>query len=384
MALDGIGSRTPTTQLPQAPAPTGVAPSTPVGARVPADGVAAPAANTVPTLPRSSRPELPEVRDDLLAGLTPQEAYAALATRFRENSSKSAEQRIETAGRLRTANAPARTESIQKASDNFVDKLWNALVKTVTSNPAAAIGLVITTVTSIAGVVASGGAGIPAAIATISGAAAPFVTAVAANAGVDLNQLLARGIEELLVFTGVDAKSAWKASQIIGSVVNLGASIGAAVVAGNPALFDVNRVAELAGSIADAFEMKGSAVSTITETVRGFASLGMIIGGSIAAGGNVLDYGGLGKIVSGGDTAFKTIIDSFSQGVDLKKLGEGGSKLLDLVPMLQKLFAQAYTDLQSNGDLIQKLKDSYQAIVDHVESNAALAQDTLSMRHAMR
>jgi hypothetical protein len=51
---------------------------------------------------------------------------------------------------------------------------------------------------------------------------------------------------------------------------------------------------------------------------------------------------------------------------------------------LQKLFEQAYADLQANGSLINKLQDSYQAIVDHVESNAALAQDTLSLRNAMR
>jgi hypothetical protein len=327
---------------------------------------------------------LPEVREDLLEGLSPQEAFAALSARFEANRSRSAESQIDNAARLRTANAPARTEVVEKAADNFLGKLWNAVAKTVTSNPAAAIGLLVTTVTSIAGVVASGGVGIPAAIAAISAAAAPFVTAVAANAGVDLNQMLAQGIEEVLKLAGVDAKNAWKASNIIGSVINLGVSVGAAVVAGNPAVFDVNRVAQVATSIANAFEMKGTAVATISETVRGFAALGMLIGGSIASGASVLNYGGLDKILSGGDSAFKAIVSSFSQGIDLKQLGEGGAKLLELVPMLQQLFGQAFTDLQANGKLISSLQESYQAIVDHVESNAALAQDTLNLRHSLR
>ena len=110
----------------------------------------------------------------------------------------------------------------------------------------------------------------------------------------------------------------------------------------------------------------------------------MLIGASVAGGANILSYGGLDKILAGGDTAFKAIIDAFSKGFDLQKLGEGGAKLLELVPLLQKLFEQAYADLQANGSLINKLQDSYQAIVDHVESNAALAQDTLSLRNAMR
>ena len=384
MAIDGLGNRLPTTQTPQGPAPAAAAPAGSVPPRARIDDAAAPVNTRVPDLPTASRPALPEVRQDLLDGLTPQEAYAALSARFQENRSRSVESQIETAGRLRTANAPARTEVVQKASDNFLEKLWNAIVKTVVSNPAAAIGLVVTTATAIAGAVASGGAGIPAAIAAIAAAAAPFVTAVAANAGLDLNQLLARGIEEVLTFTGVDPKNAWKASQIIGSVINLGMSVGAAVVSGNPALFDVNGVAQLAGAIGDAFEMKGSAVKTISETVRGFAELGMLIGASVAGGANILSYGGLDKILAGGDTAFKAIIDAFSKGFDLQKLGEGGAKLLELVPLLQKLFEQAYADLQANGSLINKLQDSYQAIVDHVESNAALAQDTLSLRNAMR
>ena len=384
MALDGIGNRPSATPLPQGLAPSGVAPTGDVRQQPVTADVAAPAATRVPVLPAASRPALPEVREDLLEGLSPQEAFAALSARFEANRSRSAESQIDNAARLRTANAPARTEVVEKAADNFLVKLWNAVAKTVTSNPAAAIGLVVTTVTSIAGVVASGGVGIPAAIAAISAAAAPFVTAVAANAGVDLNQMLTQGVEEVLKLAGVDAKNAWKASNIIGSVINLGVSVGAAVVAGNPAVFDVSRVAQVATSIANAFEMKGTAVATISETVRGFAALGMLIGGSIASGASVLNYGGLDKILSGGDSAFKAIVSSFSQGIDLKQLGEGGAKLLELVPMLQQLFGQAFTDLQANGKLISLLQESYQAIVDHVESNAALAQDTLNLRHGLR
>ena len=212
----------------------------------------------------------------------------------------------------------------------------------------------------------------------------PFVNAVAANAGFNLDQMLSKGIEELLVFTGVDAKSAWKASQVVGSVINLGASIGAAVVSGNPAVFDVNRVSQFAASIADAFEMKGSAVRTISETVRGFASLGMLIGGSIASGTNVLSYGGLDKIFASGENVFKTIMQSFSQGFDLTKLGQAGTELASLVPLFQKLFEQAYTDLQSHGGLITGLENSYRAIVDHVEQSSALAQDALALRASMR
>lgn len=345
---------------------------------------AAPVLDRVPTLTSSSRPSLPPVRENLLDGLTPQEAFAALSVKFQDNRTKSAESRLETASQLRSANAPARAEVVEKASTSFLSNIWNALVKTVTSNPSAALGLVVTTVTSIAGVIASGGVGIPAAIGAIAAAAAPFVNAVAANAGFNLEQMLSKGIEELLVFTGLDHKSAWKASQIIGSVINLGVSIGAAVVSGNPAVFDVNRVTQFAASIADAFEMKGSSVRTISNTVQGFASLGMLIGGSIASGANVLSYGGLDKIFASGENIFKTIMDSFSQGFDLNKLGQAGGELVSLVPMFQRLFEQAYGDLQSHGGLITGLENSYRAILDHVEQSSALAQDTLALRASIR
>jgi len=386
MAIDAAGSR-PIPATHHQPTDTSAAGKA-AGVSVPrgAGSIDTPAQvrDSVPTLSASSRPSLPAVREDLLEGLTPQEAYAALSAKFQDNRVKSAESRLETASQLRSANAPARAEVVQKASGNFLSNVWNALIKTVTNNPSAALGLVVTTVTSIAGVVASGGVGIPAAIGAIAAAAMPFVNAVAANAGFNLDQMLSKGIEELLVFTGVDAKSAWKASQVVGSVINLGASIGAAVVSGNPAVFDVNRVSQFAASIADAFEMKGSAVRTISETVRGFASLGMLIGGSIASGTNVLSYGGLDKIFASGENVFKTIMQSFSQGFDLTKLGQAGTELASLVPLFQKLFEQAYTDLQSHGGLITGLENSYRAIVDHVEQSSALAQDALALRASMR
>jgi len=386
MAIDGTGSRplTPTARQPigaDAPAPASVLrESTP---RAQVDGPAAPA-EKVPKLPAASRPALPQVREDLLEGLSPQEAYAALASKWSENRTKSLATRMETAEQLRVQNAPVREQAVQKAADNFFSRLWDGLVKTVTSNPAAAIGLVVTTVTSIAGVIASGGAGIPAAIATISAAAAPFVAAVAANAGFELDKMLANGIEQLLMMAGVDDKSAWKAARLASSAISLGISIGTAVVSRNVSAFDANRVADFAAAIADAFEMRGSAVNTISDTVKGFASLGILIGGSIASGTDVLSYGGLDKILAGGEGVFKDILAAFSQGLDPKKLGDAAAGLGQLVPLIQNLVQEAFTDLQANGNLLDGLQKSWQAIIDHVAETSSLAQDTLAMRQGAR
>ena len=328
----------------------------------------------------TSRPELPAVREDLLDGLSPQEAYAALASKLQDNRTRSAEDTIARAEKLRVANAPARAEVVSKASDNFLERIWNGLVKTVTSNPTAAIGLVFTAVSSIAGVIASGGAGIPAAIAAISAAAAPIVTATLAEAGINLDQLLARGVEELLKLAGVDEMSAWKASQVVSSVINLGVGIGVAVVSGNPAAFDTNLVGKLMQSVGAAIDMKRSSIDTIANTIKGFAALGMLIGGSVASGAKVLEYGGLDKILANGEGAFRKILDSFSQGLDLGKLGEAGSDLAALIPQFQKWFEQAFTDLQANGDLLNGLSQSWQAIVDYVNESSALAEDSLSLR----
>ena len=386
MAIDGTGGRplTPTARQPigaDAPAPaSALRESTP---RAQVDGPAAPA-EKVPRLPAASRPALPEVREDLLEGLSPQEAYAALASKWSENRTQSLATRMETAEQLRVQNAPVREQAVQKAADNFFSRLWDGLVKTVTSNPAAAIGLVVTTVTSIAGVIASGGAGIPAAIATISSAAAPFVAAVAANAGVELDKMLANGIEQLLMMAGVDDKSAWKAARLASSAISLGISIGTAVVSRNVSAFDANRVADFAAAIADAFEMRGSAVNTISDTVKGFASLGILIGGSIASGTDVLSYGGLDKILAGGAGVFKDILAAFSQGLDPKKLGDAAAGLGQLVPLIQNLVQEAFTDLQANGNLLDGLQKSWQAIIDHVAETSSLAQDTLAMRQGAR
>jgi hypothetical protein len=386
MAIDGTGSRplTPTARQPigaDAPAPASVLrESTP---RAQVDGPAAPA-EKVPKLPAASRPALPQVREDLLEGLSPQEAYAALASKWSENRTQSLATRMETAEQLRVQNAPVREQAVQKAADNFFSRLWDGLVKTVTSNPAAAIGLVVTTVTSIAGVIASGGAGIPAAIATISAAAAPFVAAVAANAGFELDKMLANGIEQLLMMAGVDDKSAWKAARLASSAISLGISIGTAVVSRNVSAFDANRVAVFAAAIADAFEMRGSAVNTISDTVKGFASLGILIGGSIASGTDVLSYGGLDKILAGGEGVFKDILAAFSQGLDPKKLGDAAAGLGQLVPLIQNLVQEAFTDLQANGNLLDGLQKSWQAIIDHVAETSSLAQDTLAMRQGAR
>jgi len=393
MAIDGTGSRplTPTARQPigaDAPAPaSALRESTP---RAQVDGPAAPA-EKVPKLPAVSRPALPEVREDLLEGLSPQEAYAALASKWSENRTQSLATRMETAEQLRVQNAPVReqtvqkaADSVQKAPDNFFSRLWDGLVKTVTSNPAAAIGLVVTTVTSIAGVIASGGAGIPAAIATISAAAAPFVAAVAANAGFELDKMLANGIEQLLKMAGVDDKSAWKAARLASSAISLGISIGTAVVSRNVSAFDANRVADFAAAIADAFEMRGSAVNTISDTVKGFASLGILIGGSIASGTDVLSYGGLDKILAGGEGVFKDILAAFSQGLDPKKLGDAAAGLGQLVPLIQNLLQEAFTDLQANGNLLDGLQKSWQAIIDHVAETSSLAQDALAMRQGAR
>ncbi|NBS63057.1 MAG: hypothetical protein EBT33_01750 [Betaproteobacteria bacterium] len=375
MAIDGTGGRplTPTARQPigaDAPAPaSALRESTP---RAQVDGPAAPA-EKVPRLPAASRPALPEVREDLLEGLSPQEAYAALASKWSENRTQSLATRMETAEQLRVQNAPVREQAVQKAADNFFSRLWDGLVKTVTSNPAAAIGLVVTTVTSIAGVIASGGAGIPAAIATISAAAAPFVAAVAANAGFELDKMLANGIEQLLMMAGVDDKSAWKAARLASSAISLGISIGTAVVSRNVSAFDANRVADFAAAIADAFEMRGSAVNTISDTVKGFASLGILIGGSIASGTDVLSYGGLDKILAGGEGVFKDILAAFSQGLDLKKLGDAAAGLGQLVPLIQNLVQEAFTDLQANGNLLDGLQKSWQAIIDHVAETSSLA-----------
>ncbi len=386
MAIDGAGSR-PLTPPARQPIDTdGAAPAAALRKRAPStpvDGLAA-LAERAPELPTVSRPSLPAIREDILDGLSPQEAYAALASRWSENRTQSLATRLETADRLRVQNAPVREQTIQKAADNFFARLWDGLVKTVTNNPAAAIGLVVTTVTSIAGVIASAGAGIPAAIATIAAAAAPFVAAVAANAGFELDKLLSTGIEQLLVMVGVDEKSAWKAARLTGSAINLGISIGAAVVSGNVASFDVTRVADFAGAIADAFEMRGSAVSTISDTVKGFASLGLLIGGSIASGTNVLNYGGLDKILAGGEGVFKDILAAFSQGFDPAKVANAVAGLDKLVPLIQNLFQQAYTDLQANGNLMDGLQKSWQAIMDHVAETSSLAQDTLAMRQGAR
>ena len=386
MAIDGTGSRplTPTARQPigaDAPAPaSALRESTP---RAQVDGPAAPA-EKVPKLPAVSRPALPEVREDLLEGLSPQEAYAALASKWSENRAQSLATRMETAEQLRVQNAPVREQAVQKAADNFFSRLWDGLVKTVTSNPAAAIGLVVTTVTSIAGVIASGGAGIPAAIATISAAAAPFVAAVAANAGFELDKMLANGIEQLLKMAGVDDKSAWKAARLASSAISLGISIGTAVVSRNVSAFDANRVADFAAAIADAFEMRGSAVNTISDTVKGFASLGILIGGSIASGTDVLSYGGLDKILAGGEGVFKDILAAFSQGLDPKKLGDAAAGLGQLVPLIQNLVQEAFTDLQANGNLLDGLQKSWQAIIDHVAETSSLAQDALAMRQGAR
>ena len=183
---------------------------------------------------------------------------------------------------------------------------------------------------------------------------------------------------------GVDEKSAWKAARLTGSAINLGISIGAAVVSGNVASFDVTRVADFAGAIADAFEMRGSAVSAISDTVRGFASLGILIGGSIASGTNVLNYGGLDKILAGGEGVFKDILAAFSQGFDPTKVANAVAGLDKLVPLIQNLFQQAYTDLQANGNLMDGLQKSWQAIMDHVAETSSLAQDTLAMRQGAR
>jgi len=289
---------------------------------------------------------------------------------------------METADRLRVQNAPARTEVVQKAADNFFSRLWNGLLKTVASNPVAAISLVVTTVTSIAGVIASGGAGIPAAIAAIAAVAVPFVTSVAANAGLELDKMLSQGIEQMLVMLGVDEKSAWKAARLTSAAINLGVSIGAAVASGNVAAFDASRVGGFAAAIADAFEMRGSAVNTISDTVKGFASLGIMIGGSIASGADVLSYGGLDKILASGEGVFKQVLAAFGQGLDPIKLGEAAAGLSELVPLIQNLFQTAYSDLQANGGLLDGLQKSWQAIMDHVEETSTLAQDTLAMRRA--
>jgi hypothetical protein len=233
-------------------------------------------------------------------------------------------------------------------------------------------------------VIASGGAGIPAAIATISAAAAPFVAAVAANAGFELDKMLANGIEQLLKMAGVDDKSAWKAARLASSAISLGISIGTAVVSRNVSAFDANRVADFAAAIADAFEMRGSAVNTISDTVKGFASLGILIGGSIASGTDVLSYGGLDKILAGGEGVFKDILAAFSQGLDPKKLGDAAAGLGQLVPLIQNLLQEAFTDLQANGNLLDGLQKSWQAIIDHVAETSSLAQDTLAIRQGAR
>ena len=393
MAIDSAGSRplTPTARQPiGADGPAAASALRESTSRAQVDGPAAPA-EKVPRLPAAARPALPEVREDLLEGLSPQEAYAALASKWSENRTQSLATRMETAEQLRVQNAPVReqtvqkaADSVQKAPDNFFSRLWDGLVKTVTSNPAAAIGLVVTTVTSIAGVIASGGAGIPAAIATISAAAAPFVAAVAANAGFELDKMLANGIEQLLKMAGVDDKSAWKAARLASSAISLGISIGTAVVSRNVSAFDANRVADFAAAIADAFEMRGSAVNTISDTVKGFASLGILIGGSIASGTDVLSYGGLDKILAGGEGVFKDILAAFSQGLDLKKLGDAAAGLGQLVPLIQNLVQEAFTDLQANGNLLDGLQKSWQAIIDHVAETSSLAQDALAMRQGAR
>ena len=386
MAIDSAGSRplTPTARQPiGADGPAAASALRESTSRAQVDGPAAPA-EKVPRLPAAARPALPEVREDLLEGLSPQEAYAALASKWSENRTQSLATRMETAEQLRVQNAPVREQAVQKAADNFFSRLWDGLVKTVTSNPAAAIGLVVTTVTSIAGVIASGGAGIPAAIATISAAAAPFVAAVAANAGFELDKMLANGIEQLLKMAGVDDKSAWKAARLASSAISLGISIGTAVVSRNVSAFDANRVADFAAAIADAFEMRGSAVNTISDTVKGFASLGILIGGSIASGTDVLSYGGLDKILAGGEGVFKDILAAFSQGLDPKKLGDAAAGLGQLVPLIQNLLQEAFTDLQANGNLLDGLQKSWQAIIDHVAETSSLAQDTLAIRQGAR
>lgn len=382
MAIDGAGVRPLSSPPRQSGAVDGSSLVPSARSNSPRSPVAEPAApgERVPQLPASSRPMLPDVREDLLNGLSPQEAYAALASRWSENRTQSLATRMEAADRLRLQNTPVRTEVIQKAADNFFARLWNGLLKSITSNPVAAISLVVTSVTSIAGVIASGGAGIPAAIAAVAAVAAPFVTSVAANAGLELDKMLSQGIEQMLVTLGVDEKSAWKAARLTGAAINLGVSVGAAVASGNVSAFDASRVGDFAAAIADAFEMRGSAVNTIGDTVKGFASVGILIGGSIASGADVLSYGGLDKILAGGEGVFKQILAAFGQGLDPDKLGEAAAGLNELVPLIQNLFQTAYSDLQANKGLIDGLQKSWRAIMDHVEETSSLAQDTLALR----
>ncbi len=326
-------------------------------------------------------PVLPPVRDDALNGLSHAEAVELISAKFRETATKAASDILATGATLRKQNEPARREVVQNSADHFVERIWNGVVSAISKNPTAAIKAVMVIGSAIASVVATGGAALPSAIAAVGAVVGPMVTATLSEAGLDLRGFLAQGIESLLGAWGVDNSSAWKIAGVASSVVMLGVNIGVAVVVGGPAALDTQLVGDLVTSIGTALNMKLSSVETLSDTLAGFASLGMLIGGSIASGANVRDYAGLGDIFAKGKNTFSMIIEGIGNGtLEPAAIAKEGTTL---VPLIQAFLEKAYTDLESHGGLITGLQDSYLAIVDYIQQQTALHGEAVQMRRGL-
>jgi ElaB/YqjD/DUF883 family membrane-anchored ribosome-binding protein len=294
-----------------------------------------------------------------------------LLVREKKDQSKEVQQKntlqtLSNAEEMRKTQSSARLEVMNTAVKNASPDLLNTVINYAVKNPQQLLAFAASVGVAVVAAVSTGGASIPASLVTLVGQAAPIVTGMMKEAGLDLKELLSKTAEAVLVWAGVPADEAYKYADISASVLLLGAEIGMSVLSKgqykpNPALLGM-----VAEDVAKALNFSIGGAESLGATVTSLASISIALGFGIAAAGS--EYGGIGTIWEAAEKVGASVINDFKEGkVDIAKILQEAGPLKDLFDELAKQI-----NADSGGALLAvwgQMQESFGLIAQYIENS---------------